>query len=341
MNSVKDVRVDREPTDEETGKGDFVFSDRYSVFDWGEMPDHLEGKGKSLCVMGAFHFEKLENEGIPTHYRGVRESGSVDELSVMEDPPDTMAISLTRVPELPHDSDGYDYGEYFDNGGENYLIPLEVIFRNHVPPGSSLRSRRSPEEVGVPGGEWPEGTVELPEPLVEFSTKYEKQDRYLAEWEANRLAGEASLDELKQLAGEVNGVITHRAEKAGFRHEDGKIECLYCRGDVRVADVVGTFDENRFSIDGQSLSKEFLREYYRKNQPGWYREILDAKETARSRESADWKSLCDASPDPLPDRLKKLASQLYRAGANVYTGREWFERVPDLDSVVDRLEGRS
>lgn len=39
MGSVKDLAVLKEPAGTETGTGRFIFSDRYSVFDWGEMPD--------------------------------------------------------------------------------------------------------------------------------------------------------------------------------------------------------------------------------------------------------------------------------------------------------------
>jgi len=53
------------------GAGRFLVSDRYSVFDWGEMPDHLEGKGTALCLMGAYCFEQLEKQGVKTHYRGI------------------------------------------------------------------------------------------------------------------------------------------------------------------------------------------------------------------------------------------------------------------------------
>ena len=72
MASVKDLRVESEPARDALGRGVFEFSDRYSVFDWGEMPDSIPGKGASLCTMGAFNFELLETEGVPTHYRGVR-----------------------------------------------------------------------------------------------------------------------------------------------------------------------------------------------------------------------------------------------------------------------------
>jgi phosphoribosylaminoimidazole-succinocarboxamide synthase len=37
----------------------FEFSDDYSVFDWGKMPDQIVNKGKALTLIGAFFFEKL------------------------------------------------------------------------------------------------------------------------------------------------------------------------------------------------------------------------------------------------------------------------------------------
>ena len=39
----------------------FEFSDRYSIFDWGEMPDLLEGKGEALAFMSWFFFDFLGN----------------------------------------------------------------------------------------------------------------------------------------------------------------------------------------------------------------------------------------------------------------------------------------
>lgn len=37
----------------------FRFTDSYSVFDWGKMPDSLNGKGQALTVIAAYFFEKL------------------------------------------------------------------------------------------------------------------------------------------------------------------------------------------------------------------------------------------------------------------------------------------
>ena len=271
MTSVKEFRVDSEPTATDLGAGRFVFTDAYSVFDWGEMPDAIPHKGASLCTMGAFNFELLKDRCVPTHYRGVvDESGEIVDLADCSEPPTEMAIELTQVPDLPYDSEaGYDYDAYHDAAAENFLIPLEVVFRNTVPVGSSLRKRGEPTDYGLDADEWPEEAVDLPEPVVEFSTKYEEQDRYLTREEADRIAGTASIDELESVALRVDEIVTDHADSVGFSHEDGKIECLFDNGTVAVADVVGTFDENRFSVEGNQLSKEVIRQYYKREQPRW------------------------------------------------------------------------
>jgi len=37
----------------------FEFTDDYSVFDWGKMPDTIANKGKALVALGAFFFQYL------------------------------------------------------------------------------------------------------------------------------------------------------------------------------------------------------------------------------------------------------------------------------------------
>ena len=316
MTSVKEFRVDEPATADSLGRGRFVFTDAYSVFDWGQMPDAIPRKGASLCAMGAFNFELLEDEGVSTHYRGVVDPGETGDEAGSEPgagdgsepgagdgsepdpvpladataPPTEMAIDLTQVPDLPYDGPdaGYDYDAFHAAGGEHYLVPLEVVFRNRVPIGSSLRRRADPADFGldadpaIDADEWPDEPVDLPEPVVEFSTKYEQQDRYLTRAEADEIAGAAAVDALESLARDVNRVVTERAEAAGFVHEDGKIECLYVDGELRVADVVGTFDENRFSYGGRGVSKEVVRQWYKANDPDWVAAVSEAKAAATS-----------------------------------------------------------
>jgi phosphoribosylaminoimidazole-succinocarboxamide synthase len=100
--------------------------------------------------------------------------------------------------------------------------------------------------------------------------------------------------------------------------------------------VVGTFDENRFSYDGQEVSKEVIRQYHKRTQPEWVAAVGDAKERAKERDIADWKSLCAESPDPLPSHVVDAARDLYTAGTNAYIGRELFD-APSLSEAVETV----
>ena len=263
-------------------------------------------------------------------------------LDEIDAPPREMAIALAQVPDLSFDADegGYDYDAYHAAAGDNYVIPLEVVFRNSVPVGSSLRDRRDPGELGldVDGDGWPDDAVALHEPIVEFSTKYEEQDRYLDDEEARRISGldEAGFEALRETALAVDEVVTDRADDVGFSHQDGKIECVVHGGEIVVADVVGTFDENRFLLDGQQLSKEFLRQFYKTYDPDWVDAVSAAKREADEEGIADWRGRCELSPKPLPEDVAATASDLYRSGANRYTGEDWFD-APALDDVVERM----
>ena len=342
MTSVKEFRVEEPATATDLGRGSFAFTDDYSVFDWGKMPDEIPDKGASLCTMGAYNFQLLEENHVPTHYEGVRTEADGAVLDLGEalaagTPPTEMVISLTQVPDLPETGGEYDYDAYHAEAGENYLIPLEVVFRNRVGTGSSLRRRTEPSDHGLDYDDWPEGVVELDQPIVEFSTKYEEQDRYLDRAEAERIAGTATLDRLEELALAVDHLVTDTAADADLVHEDGKIECLYYDGQIRVADVVGTFDENRFSYDGQQVSKEVVRQYHKRTQPAWVEAVGDAKERATAEGIADWKSLVDRTPEPLDEDVIGATRDLYCAGTNAYVDGEVFD-APSLADAVETVQ---
>ncbi len=346
MTSVKEFLVEREATTDAVGRGRFVFTDDYSVFDWGAMPDTIPQKGASLCTMGAANFELLSVD-VPTHYRGVVPPGADEPVSLaeIEEPPREMAIDLVTAPPLPYVGDdsgdgstaptadstapanspgvvnGYDYGAYYETVGDNYLIPLEIVFRNTVPVGSSLRRRRTPGEIGLDYDEWPDEPVGLPEPVVEFSSKFEQQDRYLSREAADQLAGPADVERLAELARTVNRVVTERAEQAGLAHDDGKIECFYADGAVGVADVVGTLDENRFTVDGVQFSKEILRQHYKRRHSSWVEAVSEAKRRAAAEDVADWRPLCE-SPPALAEEVIGVVSDAYAAAANAYVTAE-------------------
>jgi phosphoribosylaminoimidazole-succinocarboxamide synthase len=117
MGSVKSLVVGKRPTETQFGTGFFEFRDDYSVFDYGSMPDKIPGKGEALCRMSSYNFSELDKLGIESHFTEYKK-------------PNMMGVKLVRVLHPGKDR--------ITTETENYLIPLEVIFRNSLPPGSSV-----------------------------------------------------------------------------------------------------------------------------------------------------------------------------------------------------------
>jgi phosphoribosylaminoimidazole-succinocarboxamide synthase len=341
MGSVKDLEVIKKPTRSAMGIGRFHFSDRYSVFDWGEMPDHIEGKGAALCMMGAYCFERLEEKGIRTHYRGlVNADGKVVRFDELKQPSNAMEISLVNVYKpkayVQNGKLKYDYSLY-THRLKNFLIPLEIIYRNGLPEGSSVFKRLEKglvtlEELGL--DHYPKAGEKLAKPIFDVSTKLEEGDRYVSWAEAQRIAGltDSELEEVKALLLKVDETITEIASRAGLVNEDGKIELAfdpYRR--LMVVDVVGTLDECRFTYEGLHVSKEIARIYYRKTE--WYRDVEEAKKKAKEQGTEDWKKLVKTRPPKLNPKLKDIISKIYMATANDLTGRKMFE-APKLIDII-------
>lgn len=335
MGSVKDLQILVSPSPKQPGRGVFIFSDRYSVFDWGEMPDHIAHKGQALCLIGAYFFEKAEALGIPTHYRGLVKEGRTYKLTELTEPVNAMEVVLFSVIH-PRVAEGrYDYSDYGPHL-RNFLLPLEVIFRNALPPGSSVFKRLQQgtltlDELGLASP--PQPGQELHPPLLDVSTKLERSDRYLSWAEAQQIAGltDQELAELRSASLRLNEVITAEAGRLNLVHEDGKAEfALDGRRQLVVVDVIGTPDECRFTMDGVPVSKEVARVFYRATP--WFAE-LDA---AKKADPIGWKSTLRTTPPPLPPHLAQLISSLYQAFCNELTGRNWFS-CPTLRETVAEI----
>jgi len=341
MGSVKDLELVKKSTKTRMGIGRFHFSDRYSVFDWGEMPDLIEEKGAALCMMGAYSFEKLGDKGIKTHYRGlVKPNGKIVTTDELEKPVNVMEFNLVNVfrPKLYKKSGklAYDYGIFTPNL-TNFLIPLEVIYRNGLPEGSSVFKRLEQgitklEDLGL--DHYPKLGEKLENPIFDVSTKLEEHDRYLTWSEAQKISGltREEVAETKKILLNINNLITEVAARANLVNEDGKIE-LAMDNDRRlmVADVVGTLDECRFTDERMHVSKEIARQFYKTSK--WYHDVEESKKESELKGIKDWKSLCKNQPPKLDTRLKKIIRNMYLAAANEYTGLELFD-APRLIEVI-------
>lgn len=336
MGSVKNLEIIKEAAKNSLGVGRFIFSDRYSVFDWGEMPDLIPHKGEAIAVLGSYFFEKLGEQGVATHFDGLVEDGKAKKLSELGSVSSTMQVKLLRVLKPPLENNKYDYSVY-KKEKENFLIPLEVIYRNTLPPGSSVFKRLKDNEITfkdlgldkepVPG-------QKLDKPIYDFSTKLEITDRYLKAKEAQEISGlsDSEMVILRKILDKVNKLITQEAAKIGLVNEDGKIELGFDeRRNMLVVDVLGTLDECRFTYNEMPVSKEIARIHYR-NTP-WF----DAVNESKKKDRHNWKEICALKPEPLPARLKTLISQVYCACTNEITGKVWFKDIPPLKELLEEI----
>ncbi|HLC79147.1 MAG TPA: phosphoribosylaminoimidazolesuccinocarboxamide synthase [archaeon] len=311
MGSVKNLVIEREPTEERLGIGVFEFTDDYSVFDFGKMPDTIPGKGESLARMASYNFKELEQKfSIRTHFKKFTA-------------PNKMHVELVRVL-MPQDNQIFEETR-------NYLVPLEIIFRNSLPEGSSVLKRLEAGEISLDDlgvSQVPAAGFKFEKPFLDVSTKLEPIDRYLSWDEAMDIAkiSEDQLYELKEVALNINDYITEKAAAIGLEHADGKVEfAITPKNELMLVDVCGTLDEDRFLWNGIHVSKQVARDYY-KTTP-WFAELESAKKA--NVEKADW-----PKPQPLPTELKDIISNMYRSVCDAWTGQKVFGS-PSIEEVMN------
>ncbi len=314
MGSVKNLIVQKEATEESMGVGTFEFTDDYSIFDFGKMPDNIPGKGEALCRQSAHNFNEIEKRfDVKTHFRKFIK-------------PNKMEVNLVRVL--------YPGKDKIYEETRNYLVPLEIIFRNTLPKGSGVFKRLeageiTPEDLGL--GSMPQPGHKFEKVFLDVSTKLEETDRYLSWDEAVELSQitEDQLYELKEAALNINDFITQKAESIGLEHADGKVEFgITPKNEVMLVDVCGTLDENRFLWNGIHVSKQVARDYY-KTTP-WFAELERAKNEALTKDS--W-----PSPPPLPAELKNIISNMYKSVCEAWTGEKVW-KAPPIEEVMNSYQ---
>lgn len=353
--SVKNIFADK---NKDKNKLFFEFSERYSIFDWGEMPDLIPHKGEVLSVMAARFFalmsepktwQSLKNknpkladlfesplylrfcqQGVPHHCLGLDEKKRLV----------VQAVDVLRP--ASHKTDKgleWDYSA-FEQRPVNALVPLEVIFRFGVPQGSSLLKRTgNPEYLKTLGLEKAPQTGDLFErPLIEYSTKLEPTDRYLDYKEAQRIAGLNDLEwqELHTQVSLCAIMLKELFSQMQIQLWDGKFEFGFTEDrHFMLVDSIGP-DELRLTYEGVQLSKENLRQFYRDSD--WAQNIEKAKEMAKTRGEADWKKICQeelhSQPKKLTSSQLEVISQMYQTLLNAVSPG-YFPKAPSLSQWLE------
>jgi phosphoribosylaminoimidazole-succinocarboxamide synthase len=182
------------------------------------------------------------------------------------------------------------------------------------------------QKLGFSGPQKP-GT-RLDKPLLDVATKLEPTDRYMDWSEAQDMAklSDAQLKQVKDTALKVDDFLNKKAASLGLYHEDGKVEFVMDdRGQLLLADVFGTLDENRFTRNGKDVSKQVIRDYYKKTP--WYAELEAAKKTTDIK--SDW-----PKPPKLAGGFAQIVGNIYKSFAQEWTGEnKW--GAPTLAKALD------
>ena len=358
--SVKNIR-----RDERSPELFFEYTDAYSVFDWGSMPDLLKGKGRGLAVMADAFFKILEN---PSSWATVRFADSLDAhilsklqkrgllhhgFGLVEGHPScyrVKAVDVLRPQPVQYDGKlSWDYSAY-ESRPTGALVPLEVIFRFGIPSGSSFLERAADdgycESLGLKG-KVNEGDV-LEKPIIEYSSKLESSDRYMnyAEAKRNACLNEDEFERLHGLSVALAYKLKEVFEDSGIFLWDGKFEFGFVEvegeRDFMLVDSIGP-DELRLSYNGVQLSKQNLRNFYRGGT--WHQAVSEAKKMAQERGVADWKSICIDELGEKPSRLDKgvLASveMMYQSLTNElvskHGGKVAFPQAWSLEQTANEM----
>jgi phosphoribosylaminoimidazole-succinocarboxamide synthase len=192
----------------------FVFTDRVTAFD-GIKKAEYKDKGAICCKLSCFWFEKLQAEGIKTHFKEYL-------------PPNMLVAEDVSI------------------------LPVEVIARNFL--YGSLWKRYNKGEVDISSDfiaqdEKREG-MPLAKSFVEFTTKFERVDRPITEEELieREWMTESEIEHLKTETRRVGDIMRRYLNQKGIILADFKLE--YGRrkegGGIILADEVGTPDGCRF-----------------------------------------------------------------------------------------------
>lgn len=357
--SVKNLRSRVRPTGSKAGIYLFEYTDDYSIFDYGKMPDKIPGKGATAAISSAYFFERLMSaaawkemaasdvwkalgqkalrdelmggkalkqlvrRGLPTHYRGiVNEDGKTVSLDKLKEPSNVIEVSAVNIvhpePMLFGDQRVWNYNN-LHVGMTNFLVPLECIFRFGLPEGSSLLRRlaQNPEYHRVLGlKNVPKVGKMLPRPIVEFSSKLEPSDRMLPTEMALNMSGigNEQFVTLTHFTLLVALFLRREFEKANVTLWDGKFEFVHLNG-LSLGDAI-TPDELRLTRRGVQLSKEPIRQYYRKHEP----RFVTAMEQATKIANRVDKPLGRIVREDLKAAPPKMDPEFHAAVTDMYIG---------------------
>ncbi|VVB81019.1 Phosphoribosylaminoimidazole-succinocarboxamide synthase [uncultured archaeon] len=354
--SVKSLGIIEEPTATKPGVFDFVYRDQYSILDWGKMPmpDGKVMDNRPVALVAAFNHEHLRRYSIPTCYlnpvddAGVAKS-SVDWFRENGQVPRTLRMQMVNVlkPVFDEKTGKWDYSVFKDPPVNNYVHPIEFIWRAEAGPDSSFwknvtKGSYKLSDFGLPADLKPGD--KFPAPIFDHSSKYEDHDRYFSPAVAYEL-GDFNVERWEKLNRSrywVNRLLTDHAESVGLRRPDSKQEfvVMMVNGTLvdALGDVAGTWHEDRYehTTKGGKLvkvSKQTPRDLHKLQDPAWVKQCEEAKAKAEKEGHPDWKAFVSLEPRPLEAEFFDQYNNLMYAASNAWVKWNAFPQASSLEKA--------
>jgi phosphoribosylaminoimidazole-succinocarboxamide synthase len=355
--SVKTIDIIRRPTPTHFGVSDFSYRPVFSVFDYGTIEPPVPLDNSTVCLMQAFNFELLARQDLDNHSLGlVTPNGEL--ISAREAIRRRVAPTITRVQFVnrimpTHHGGRWDYSMFRSPADNNHVHPIEFISRNELPESSSVWGRIERGELelvdlGLPADfRTGDPVPDHLKPILDYSTKFEPEDRYLSPEQARDILGidQRRFDEINDMTRHASKVMTDYAASRGFARLDGKVEYITFVEEEQfdvLGDAVCTWHEDRLlTPQGVEISKQRIRDKVKQVNPRWYAEVERAKQQARDEGRPNFRMLMDSSIEytsPEPEFFDAI-NNLFRAGTNQWVDARVYDVYLDQDnSMGDDLE---
>ncbi|MFZ4525495.1 MAG: phosphoribosylaminoimidazolesuccinocarboxamide synthase [Chlorobium sp.] len=283
-----------------------IFQSLNAKESWLELKKWLENNGS--------YYDQTQNEiirdtlnnfienGANTHHFGLIDAltGDVYEKGMPPEPSNLTLIKKFQIhkPEQIKSINWsfYDYSKYYSSN--SFVIPLELIVRFGITSGSSILKKyqnlnenerqRYAEELGIVADFIP--WTMLNNPIIDFTTKYEPEDRSLTPQEASALSGLDGKMFSSAIAMALLGsyMANKIFQEMGLQLWDLKWEIARENDVLYFVDTIDT-DSVRATVnivqDGRTyfvhFNKQSMRDYYKIMHPEWYDSVNSAKLEAK------------------------------------------------------------
>ncbi len=246
--------------------------------------------------------EDLKRNGAKTHHVGMidEETGKVCTSSFPENPSRYVAVKRYQVMKPSriylNETPLWDYSAFYH--ADKYVVPLENIVRFGITPGSSIYKKYLAHDESARGKYLNDLGIKealspwqlFAEPIVDFTTKYEPEDRNLSLQEALYISGckGDTLVKLRSISLLASCMVSGFFRDLGLLLWDLKWEIAKDGDDLVIVDTIDT-DSIRVTTEVEAedskyhvhFNKQSMRDYYMIMHARWFSALNEAKQQAK------------------------------------------------------------